>query len=233
MSKIHFASFEDYFNNFHPHIGIYGWNGSGKTSFAAKNDLRTLEIDCGDAGVVTLRKIKSKKLRIVRIKSITQYLDVIESAVRIADQIDLLVVDTVSGLQSLAIKEVKGKRKFEMNQKKWGAVGSRVIECIQETSEFPKDVIYLMQEKRKSKPNDEIGDIISPSITPGVREFLSSKIDWMGRLYVEDGQRKLNFVYSEDCEAKDRADLFPKVIGNVPDHGAYLKIRERIVSSIK
>lgn len=228
MPDVKLDSFEDYFTDFHPHICIYSWNGAGKTFFSGKTGLRTLLLDCGDAGVVTLRGVN--KLKIVRIKSITHYLDAIDRAnsLAAADKLDLLVVDTLTGLQSKAIREVKGKRNFEMNQRKWGQVSSRVIECLAETRGFPKDVIYHAQEKRKTTDDGDPVKLM-PSITPGVREFLSgSCVDWVGRLYLEEGKRKMSFILSDDLEAKDRNDTFPKVIVN-PN---YMAIRKRIVESV-
>jgi len=102
---------------------------------------------------------------------------------------------------------------------------------------FPNDVIYLAQERRKTRDEGQ-GDVtfITPSLTPGIREYLSSCVDWVGRIYVEDNKRKITFVYQESLEAKDRASLFPKVL-NLPPivngiNPAYGAIRKRIVESI-
>lgn len=231
MSKIQFSSFHDYFTGFCPTMMVYSWNGAGKTTLCGSTGMRTVLLDCGDAGVVTLRKLSPKNLRIIRIRTINHYLDVMAEIVAKSDQIDLLVVDTLTGLQSKAIREVKGK-KGEMSQRKWGQAGGKVIECISETRNFPKDLIYLAQEKRKSVGDDDSSVIhYAPSLTPSVREALSSSVDWVGRLYMEDGKRKLSFVYSDVCEAKDRADLFPKILV-LPREGAYLGIRKRIVEAI-
>lgn len=234
--SIQFSSFNEYFSDFHPHSMFYSWNGCGKTTLAGRTGLRTVLLDCGDAGVVTLRGSQSQRLRIIKIKNCYHYLDVMEFLCRKANSIDLLVVDTLTGLQSRAIREVKGK-KGEMNQKKWGQVGSRVIECISETRNFPKDVIYLAQEKRKSRDEGEgVVQIIGPSITPSVREFLSSCVDWVGRLYVEDDRRKLSFRLTDTIEAKDRATLFPKPLV-LPElsgdtYPVYSSIRKRIIENI-
>ena len=231
MPEVKFSSFSDYFSDFHPHMCIYGFNGTGKTTLAGKTGLRTVLLDCGDAGVMTLRR--TNNVKIIRIRSILHYLDALGEAIAKADQIELLVPDTLTGLQSMAIKEVKPKRTFEMNQKKWGSAASRVIECISETSNFPNDVIYLAQERRRSRADeDSTVQIISPSLTPSIREFLSSRVDWVGRLYLEDGKRKLDFVLSDTLEAKDRANLFPKIIGNLPEQGSYIPIRKRILEAI-
>jgi phage nucleotide-binding protein len=236
--KITFSSFEDYFSNFNPHMCFYGFNGTGKTSFAGRTGLRTIELDCGDAGVVTLKG--AKNIKIVRIRSIAHYLEVVTELNNREGQFDLLIPDTLTGLQSLAIREVKGKgkNKKEMNQRLWGQVGSMLIECIHETSQFPGGVIYLAQERRKSKKGDEGFETFAPSLTPGVREFLSSKVDWIGRLYLDGDSRKVTFKLTDLIEAKDRVNppVFPKdlKLGNDPlmMGEAYLKIRERIVKAV-
>jgi hypothetical protein len=228
MADVKFHSFDAYFHDFHPHSLYYGFNGTGKTTLAGKSGLRTLLLDCGDAGVLTLRKVPRKFLRIIRVKSALHYLDIMVKVIGMAEQIDILVIDTLTGLQSMAIQEVKGKRNFDgMNQRRWGQVSSRVIECISETRNFPGDVIYLAQEKRKGRP-DETGIDISPSLQPATREFLSGCVDWVGRLYVEGGKRKMSFALTENIEAKDRGALFPKTVINPK----YIPIRERIVEII-
>jgi phage nucleotide-binding protein len=237
MPDIQFQSFEDYFKDFKLHIMFYSFNGAGKTTLAGRTGLRTVLLDCGDSGVVTLKGVQ--KLKIVKIKSTTHYLDAMDALNRKAGQFDLLIVDTLTGLTSKAITEVKGKR-GDMSQRKWGMVGSKVIECISETKAFTKDVIYLAQEKRRTVDEGE-GDVTrySPSINPAVREFISGSIDWMGRLYLEGEKRKLSFILSSTQESKDRADppVFPKVLTLPPVSGeiypAYAAIRKRIVEAIQ
>lgn len=221
------------------HLAVYARNGAGKSTFAgtgAKGGMRTVLLDCTDAGAVTLRHHPKEFLKIIRIKNINHYLDVIEDCIRRANEIDLLIPDTITGLQSLALKEVKGKRNFEMNQRKWGQVGSRIIECIGETRNFPNDVLYLVQEKRSAGDADG-PDEISAAVTPSVKGFLSSAVDWVGRLTVEESiddqgnsstHRYLDFRISEFVEAKDRAGLFPKKLKNP----TYPAIRKRIYNSL-
>jgi phage nucleotide-binding protein len=237
MPDIHFSSYDEYFKDFFLHLVLYSFNGVGKTTFAGRTGLRTVLLDCGDSGVVTLKGVQ--KLKIVKIKSTLHYLDVMDSVNRRAEQFDLLVADSLTGLTAMAIKEVKGKR-GDMNRRKWGMVGSKVIECVSETKNFPKDVIYLAQERRRT--NDEgDGDVTfySPSVNPGVREFISGSVDWIGRMYLEDEKRKLSFILSSTQEAKDRADppVFPKVLTlppmNGPIYPAYAAIRKRIVEAIQ
>lgn len=236
---IKFSNFEQYFSDYHPHMMFYGYNGTGKTTLAGKTGMKTVLLDCGDAGVSTLRRGMKpemlKKLKIIRIRSILHYLDVMPEIVRRADDIELVVVDTISGLRSIAIREVKGRKQFDMNIKKWGQVTSRVVECIHETRNFPNDVIYLAQEKRSGKLGDEDSKFTGPSISDGMREFLSGCIDWVGHLYLEDGERKLSFILTDEAEAKDRGGIFPKVLnlGNTPDVSPYPRIRERIIKSLR
>lgn len=229
MSKADFQDPSSYFDNFHPHLMFYSYNGCGKSTLAGMTGIKTVLLDCGDAGAVTVRK--AKNLKIVRIKSVKHYLEIIEEISRIKS-IELLVVDTLTGLQSLAIKEVKGKG--EMSQRKWGQVGGKVIECISETKTFPKDVIYLAQERRKSKEEDTgTVQVISPSLTPGVREALSGSVDWVGRIFIDGGTRKITFQLTDTVEAKDRGDLFPKIISwPDPKKPIYLNIRDRITQNI-
>lgn len=221
------------------HMAIFGYNGVGKTTFLfgrdekgglKETDLRFLHLDCGDAGAITLRHAKPKNLRIVKIKNIVHYLDTIQWAIAKADQFDILVPDTVTGLQTMAIKEVKPKRSFDMNQKKWGMAGSRVIECLSETRNFPGDVLYLIQEKKKKAQGEESNDFTSPSLTPSIKGYMSSIVDWVGWLHVgSGGHRYLDFRISDELEAKDRADLFPKLIKNP----SYPAIRRRIMTQLK
>jgi phage nucleotide-binding protein len=237
MPDVHYSNYDEYFKDFFLHLMIYSFNGAGKTTFAGRTGLRTILLDCGDSGVVTLKGVQ--KLKIIKIKSTAHYLDAMDSVNSHANQFDVLVVDSLTGLTAKAITEVKGKR-GEMNRRKWGQVGSKVIECISETKAFPKDVIYLAQERRRSSDEGE-GDITfySPSLNPGVREFLSGSIDWVGRLYLEGEKRKLSFILSSTQEAKDRADppVFPKVLTLPPMSGtiypAYAAIRKRIVEAIQ
>lgn len=241
MSEVlEFSSPAEYSKDQPIHMAIYARNGIGKTTLAgnaAKNGMRVTLLDCSDSGAVTLRNHPTSHLKIIRIRNILHYLDVMEQVIRDADKTDLLVPDTLTGLQSLALREVKGKRKFDMNQRLWGLVGSRVIECVAETRNFPKDVLYLVQEK-SSTGKDEGPDEISLAMTPSTKGYLSSAVDWVGRLTIEavdnektggvDMVRYLDFRITETVEAKDRATVFPKRIKN-PN---YFAIRKRIVEQL-
>lgn len=223
------------------HVAVYAKNGVGKTTFAggpSKEGMRTVILDCSDSGAVTLRNHPKEFIKIIKIKSILHYLDVIDDVIRRADEIDLLVPDTLTGLQSLALKEVKGKRNFVMNQNKWGLVGARIIECIAETRNFPKDVLYLLQEKKSGGAEDE-PDEISMALTPSTKGYLSSCVDWVGRLTIEEVESKkdagtfenarfLDFRITEYMEAKDRAGLFPKRLKNP----TYMAVRKRIIDQL-
>ena len=207
------------------HMAIYGYNGVGKTTFAGSTSMRTVFLDCGDSGAVTLRGA-GKNIKIVRIKSIKHYLEVVEELNRKPGEIELLVPDTITGLQSMAIKEVKG-RLNDMNQRKWGLVGSKVIECLTETRNFPRDVIYLIQERKKTA--DDEPDTIMPGLTPSMRGALSSLVDWVGHMDIDDeGRRTIDFRITKDMEVKDRANIFPKLLVNA----SYTAIRKRIVEKI-
>lgn len=226
--EINYETAQSYTEDIPIHLAIYAKNGVGKTTLAGTTGLKTVLLDCSDSGAITLRRANPQGLRIIRITSILQYLDVIDDVNRKAKEIDLLVVDTVTGLQSIAVAEVKGKRKFEMNQRKWGQVGSRIIECVTETRNFPKDVIYLIQEKKFSGGDDE-PDEIGPALTPSVKGYLSGNIDWIGRYYLDEDKRKLDFRLSDTLEAKDRAGTFPKVCVSP----TYLGIRNKILKQLK
>lgn len=234
MAKAEEVVFEDpatYSLNNPIHTCFFARNGVGKTTFAGKTDLKTVLLDCGDAGAVTLRKIAKNHLKIIKIKSTNHYLDAIDKINRLADEIDLVVVDTMSGLQARAIREVKG-RSGEMNQRKWGQVSSKVIECIIETRNFPKDVIYFAQEKYRTV--EEGADEIGPALTPSIVGTLSNNLDWVGWMYLgEDSKgevcRKIDFRIREGLEVKDRAGLFKKVLVNA----SYTDIRNRIINELR
>lgn len=237
---LEFSDPSEYSKDLPIHMAVYAKNGVGKTTFvgtAAKSGMRITLLDCSDAGAITLRKHPKEFLKIIRIKNIHHYLDTMEHCIRHADEIDIVVADTLTGLQSLALKEVKGKRSFEMNQRKWGLVGSRVIECIAETRNFPKDVIYLVQEKTKHDEDSDT-DEITVSLTPSIKGYLSSAVDWVGRMTIEAVEREatggveqvryLDFRITEFIEAKDRASIFPKRIKNP----AYPPIRKKIFTTL-
>lgn len=236
-----FSDPHEYSENQPIHTAVYAKNGVGKTTFAgsaAKKQMKTVLIDCSDSGAITLRNHPKEFLKIIKIKGILNYLDVIDDVISRSSEIDLLVIDTVTGLQSWAIQEVKQARTFLMNKHKWGVASSKMIECIAETRNFPNDVLYLMQEKTSGGGEDE-ADEIGMALTPSVKGYLSSCVDWVGRLTIEEGQdsksgemvnsRFLDFRLTEFMEAKDRAGLFPKRLKN-PN---YPMVRKKIFEQLK
>lgn len=233
MDELIFSDPSEYSQRQPIHLAIYGKNGVGKTTIAGKSEMKTVVIDCGDSGAITLKK--AKNVKVIRATSVLHYLDIVADCVARSNDIEILVADTLTGLQSQALREVKVKRTFEMNQRKWGLVSARMIECITETRNFPNDAIYLLQEKRSG--GDDEPDYIGIALTPSSAGFLSSCVDWVGRLTVEEGEDKegvttqfryLDFRITEFMEAKDRAGLFPKRIKNP----TYLGVRKKIFTHL-
>lgn len=233
--KIQYSDCDSYSKDNPVHIGFFAFNGVGKTTFAVKGPvekgLKVVHLDCTDAGAVTLRGLKGD-LQIVRVRAITHFLDVVDDVKRRFDSGEriLLVVDTFTGLQSIALREVKGKRNFEMNQRKWGLVSSRIIECVTEVRNYPGDVTYLIQEKRSG--NDDEPTTYMPALTPSSSGFLSQNIDWIGRIYLEENDGKMDrlidFRITEHLEVKDRANTFPKLLKNATYLGIHRKILQQL-----
>ena len=177
---------------------VYGQSGSGKTTFWATFPGKILVAVCsGGNRTGELRSVNTaeyrKKIDSVVVQSIADMRDIVDHAADSSNGYKTLVLDHVSGLQDLALKEILGIDELPA-QKSWGLASQQQYgQCTMQCKEalramlnLPINVVIIGQE-RTSRGDDESGgsysELLRPTVgvatTPSLAGWLNPACDYV------------------------------------------------------
>lgn len=185
----------------HVKMVVYGRNGSGKTTFGASSDLKTLIIDCNEQGWKAARK--RTNVDVYPLEYWDQ-LDWIYWYLRgSSHEYQVVVIDTITMLANIGMKWILGdestrdpSRDPQMPDKRaWGKLGEVLKTAVINFRNLPMHVVFTAQEKTTTSEDDEGGSVIEvhPELSPSPRSTLLAAVDIIGRIYtaeVESGEGK-------------------------------------------
>jgi hypothetical protein len=103
-----------------------------------------------------------------------------------------LAEDTVTGLQHLAMRQVKKTPDAIQSQRRridlqdWGAVGDLMTSHVHQFRRLPMNVLFLAQERPltvKDELGEEIGTVLVPDVSPMALRALIPPLSLVGRLF--------------------------------------------------
>lgn len=211
---------------------VYGQSGTGKTTLWATFPKPILALICsGGSNPGELRSIDTpeyrKSITAVVVQSVSQVPQLLEGANNYAT----VVLDHVSGLQDLFLKETLGIDELPAKKdwgiatwKQWGQSGVQTIECIRTLLNLAGHLVVAAQE-RVFRGSDEEGvtsdtiDVIQamvgPSATPSVVRWIHPAFD-----YICQTVKKPKFKTTEI----DVAGTIEKVVEKIPGVDYALRI---------
>lgn len=183
----------------HVRLGIYGPNGAGKTTFASTipDTERVLYVSVDDESIRPVARLKH--MRVVKIRRWNDLLIVYQALAHPQNKITVVVWDTWSRVQDLAVGKVCNYEptdpakltqyinsipKNPHDWRGWGQVGSLCSEWQRNFNMLPMHMVYLMQEQDRRREVEE--DIkTGPRLTPEALKGIRDSLEILGRLYVE------------------------------------------------
>jgi hypothetical protein len=208
---------------------IYGWPGSGKTTLAAKAP-RPLIIEFDDGGHVVLRNLPSELRQAIKWYATQDW----EKAVRFLrdlcrdrkflGEIDTIVVDTISSLQSIErSRQIKGvdvlvEEKNPFHEAIYSANNFRIVKFIEAllttgknlilTCHMTEDTVVVQGLQKK---------LIRPGLSPALTREVMAMMDCCFFLALDGSTRTLRVQSSTDLLTKSRFPIGKNPIIRDPD----------------
>lgn len=180
-------------------ILLYGVSGSGKTTFWATMPGPILAIVCsggnktGETLSINTPEYR-KKIKQVALYNSTEMKEIIEH-VRATEEFSTIVLDHVSGLQDLVLREILGMDELPA-QLSWGlATQQQYGQCTQQCKEHLRallnlncNIVIIAQERTFGGKEDGISsEIIQPmvgaSVMPSLASWLNPACDYILQMY--------------------------------------------------
>lgn len=173
-------------------ILLYGMSGTGKTTFWATFPGKILVLLCsGGRNPGELRSIDTpenrKRITPVKVASISE----VKGQLAGADEYDTVVLDHVSGLQDLCLKEILGVNELPAvknwgmaRQQDYGQCATQTIEVCRALLNLPKNVVIVAQERTFGGKDDGLDPgLVKPTIgcdvMPSVAKWLNPACDYV------------------------------------------------------
>jgi phage nucleotide-binding protein len=177
---------------------VFGRNKSGKTTFAASSEKKTLIIDCNEKGWVSVRKRKN-----VSVYKLTKWeqKDLVYWFLKGGKHdYELVVIDTLTMLSNICMKwilhdEVDRDSTADPampTQPQWGKLAQLMKDTIIDFRNLPMDVIFCAQEKRVTGEDEDGGVTVEvrPEVSPATLGTLLSAVSVIGRIYTREVEGK-------------------------------------------
>ena len=183
----------------HVRLGIYGANGSGKTTFASTipDTERVLYVSVDDENIRPVARLKH--FRVLKLRRWNDLLTIYQALAHPQSKITTLVWDTWSRIQDLAVGKVCGYEPSDPSKlaqyidkipknpndwRGWGQVGALCSEWQRNFNVLPIHIIYLLQEQDRRREVEE--DVkTGPRLTPEALKGIRDSLEILGRLYVD------------------------------------------------
>lgn len=205
-------------------VGIYGAPGIGKTSLGFSSDNPTLiDFDKG-----AHRAIGRKETN-----PVDRWEDVESIELSDVAEFNTIVVDTVGrllDLKSISIMDSDYKMAAKggsLSLQGYGALKSGYASWMSRVKSFGKDVVLLAHSDEQRRGDETVDRL---DIQGGTKNEVHKSCDAIGRLYTENGQRKLNFSPTDVSFGKNPGKL---PVLDVPDYEDNPNFLAEVIQKIK
>jgi hypothetical protein len=170
---------------------FYGRSGSGKTTLAASFPKKVLLLDIHDKGTDSIRDVVG--VDVFNVETWADFEAIYWGLAKGGHEYKTVVIDTVSNLQDLAIKEIKRRDHVEidgaMSQRLWGDASRTMSQWIYAYRDLPMHVVFVAQERSKrgtedDSYDDQLDPEVGPAVMPSVAKVLTAAVKVIGNTYI-------------------------------------------------
>lgn len=178
---------------------FYGRSGTGKTTLASTYPKPILLLDYKDRGTDSIRDVES--IDVIRMDHWTDVEDVYW-AIRENSKYQTIVLDTVSGMQNLAISKVKEDNNVDdadhLSRRGWGEVAGMLNTWLMIYRDLNMHVVFLASDRTKRSSDDEedttpeegrLEPEVGPAVIPSVAIALNASVKIIGNTFIRQRQK--------------------------------------------
>jgi len=181
---------------------FYGRSGTGKTTLASTYPKRIILLDFKDRGTDSIRDVKG--IDILAMDAWSDVEDVYWALRRDKGQYKSVVLDTVAGMQNLAIAKVKEDNNIDesesISRRGWGEVAGLMNTWLMNFRDLPMHVVFLAPDRIKNNTSeDEDEEVqpeegrlepeVGPAVIPSVARSLNAAVKVIGNTYIRQRQK--------------------------------------------
>lgn len=173
----------------------YGRSGTGKTTLAASYPKKLLLLDFKDRGTDSIKDVKG-----VEVLEIDNWDDVEDTYWALKAKPEgwkSLALDTVSGMQTLAIRKVKEDNKIDeteyLSRRNWGEVAGLMTTWLMNYRDLPMHLVFLAADRIKNASDEEdeasyeeerLEPEVGPALAPSIARILNASVKVIGNTFV-------------------------------------------------
>lgn len=181
---------------------FYGRSGSGKTTLAGSFHGKKLLLDVKDVGDDSLEG--TPDLEVLDVTTWEEFEVAFWYLKKHPKEYDVLIIDTMSQLQQLAISKVladEGKdpeRAGEwgmMNKQMWGEVASLMKGWIIHLRDLPMDVVFIAQDRVFNSGDEgdstDLAPEVGPGLSPSIAKTLNAAVHIVANTFIRSREIKV------------------------------------------
>jgi len=180
----------------------YGRSGTGKTTLASTYPKRIILLDFKDRGTDSIRDVKG--IDILAMDAWSDVEDIYWALHRDKGQYKSVVLDTVAGMQNLAIAKVKEDNNIDesesISRRGWGEVAGLMNTWLMNFRDLPMHVVFLAPDRIKNNTADDedeevqpeegrLEPEVGPAVIPSVARSLNAAVKVIGNTYIRQKQK--------------------------------------------
>lgn len=178
---------------------FYGRSGTGKTTLASTYPKKILVLDFRDKGTDSIRDVEG-----VDILEILEWDDLEDTYWALKKKPNLyksLAIDTISGMQTLAIKKVKEDNNVgdteNLSRRNWGEVAGLMTTWIMNYRDLEMHVVFLAADRIKNASDDDdegsdderLEPEVGPALIPSVARIINASVEVIGNTYIRQRRK--------------------------------------------
>jgi len=180
---------------------FYGRSGTGKTTLSGTFPKKLLVLDFKDRGTDSVRDVKG--IDVLPMSNWEEFEVVYWALYKGKHEYKSVSLDTVTGLQSLAILEVKRREGMDpedgISRRLWGEISGLLGQWIYNYRDLPMNVAFLAQDRlqkgsgddeEEEYDEDQLDPEVGPAVIPSIAKLLNAAVKIIGQTYIKQEIRK-------------------------------------------
>ena len=178
---------------------FYGRSGTGKTTLASTYPKKIILLDFSDKGTDSIKDVEGVDTLLMDKWEYVE--DIYWSLVNEEHSYQTVVLDTITGMQNLVIKEVRESNNLDpddsLSRRNWGEVAGMMNNWLMNYRDLDMHVVFLAMDRVENADDeeseydeDQLDPEVGPSVTPSVARTINAAVNVLGNTYIRQ-QRKI------------------------------------------